>query len=179
MPFPFSYWSNYYEGYAGAGPSGTTVRYVPWNGIGGIPVPPYFNGLIPVLTNNTGYNGIMSASFSNNTAYLAADGDSSTLWNPGITIASGTWIQYQFYTPVVANAMIYQSSAAGTGTLYYLEGSHNSTDWTVLLPATNPPNTSSHKYGFVNTTSYLYYRWQFSGNSNILADVATIQLFGY
>jgi hypothetical protein len=122
--------------------------------------------LIGVLTNNMGYDGgLLTASISNSTAYLATQNAGDLTWsNAWHYVTSGQqwttnpmWIQYSFVSPHVFTTFIYSVRVVSNATHQQLSGSNDGTNFVPISVATVAATVTSTNVA-TSSLPYLYLR---------------------
>ena len=134
-----------------------------------------FYGLIgAALTSNSSASPyVISASTENgagNAAWKSLDVTGvSTYWEP--TTAIGSWIKWDFGSAktlksyeIRPNYSSFTSRPATCPTQWYLEGSNDNSNWTLIhtIDDTNFDNRTHGNFNIKNPGSYRYYRWTFT-----------------
>ncbi len=87
-------------------------------------------GQVPRMTSATAPYGevIYNSQYSGQEAWRAFDGSTSSAWEPG-TPEIGTWIGYQFITPIIVKKIFAKVTAGTTGTITWQTQGHDGSDW--------------------------------------------------
>lgn len=128
------------------------------------------DGLVPTMTAVNAPSGevIFSEESVGNEAWKAFDGDDNTYFVAGAGNDSG-FIGYKFATPTVVNAYTIRPAnpTIGAPKDWTFQGSNDGTTWTTLDTKANVAIWSyPSRFGFTNSTAYLYYRINISATNN-------------
>lgn len=111
-------------------------------------------------------------------SYQAFNDDVGTFWIANNSETTGSWIEYDFYSPKVANK-IQLRAATNRPSIADLLGSNDGANWNTLLSGKICPSATDIEVNLNNTTPYKYYRITALKTGNANPGFGMIQLIGY
>jgi len=147
-----------------------------------MPIPFSFinNSLVPKMIGFTSPYGIASSSSNKlNEEAWRAFGDSSTWASNNTAVA---WLQYQFPAKRRVVSYIFNNKASlSTVCTFSFQGSNDGSSFTTLNTQSSLGLAGFANFSALvnNTNKYLYYRFNFTANSQSIDVVGNCQMYGY